>query len=68
MTFLGGIPYPGYCLKGEFRAGVGPKLGGRWGGWPGSELAEDIYFCHRQRCYSPRFIVLGDGEEIEEKS
>ena len=35
MTFLGAMGYPGYgCLKGVFRAGVGPKLGGRWGGWP----------------------------------
>jgi len=41
MTFLGAIPYPGYCgLKGAFRAGDGPKLGGRWGGWPGGELAK----------------------------
>jgi len=45
MTFLGAMPYPGYGgLNGVFKAGVGPKLGGRWGGWPGGELAENIYF------------------------
>ena len=45
MTFLGAMPYPGYGgLKGVFKAGVGPKLGGRWGGWPDGELAENIYF------------------------
>ena len=45
MTFLGAMPYPGYCgLKGVFKVGVGPKLGGRWGGWPDGELAENIYF------------------------
>lgn len=45
MTFLGGMPYPGYvCLKGGFRAGVGPKLGGRWGGWPGRELVKNVSF------------------------
>jgi len=32
MTLLGAMPYPGYGLKGVFRVGVGPKLGGRWGG------------------------------------
>lgn len=36
MTFLGGMAYPvnGGALKDGVRAGVGPKLGGRWGGWP----------------------------------
>ena len=61
------MAYPGYGgLKGVFRAGVGPKLGGRWGGWPEGELAENIYFYHRWRCYSPRFIVFEDEEKIEE--
>ena len=66
MTLLGAIPYPGYGgLKGVFKGGVGPKFGGRWGGWPGIELAGNIFY-HRWRCYPPRFIVREDEEKIEE--
>lgn len=50
MTLLGWMECPGYSgLKGVFKVGVGPKLGGRWGGWPSGESAKNKSFRHPWR-------------------
>ena len=66
MTFLGAMPYVGYGgLKVVFRAGLGPKLGGRWGGWPGEKSAEIFLTTVGGVTYLGSLCVR-DGEKIEE--